>query len=402
MSDTNKNISKESKVHAVADAIFHGLESSTCNDFSISLYGGNAGLFLFLSHYVHCYPSPENLARLEHFAERFAEQLIGQKADSHTWCSGMAGVFACFRHLTENSLTDFDLSDLETEYRDHLLTMMVRDLAIGNRDLLHGAMGVAYHYSDDRQFATTAIHWLEKSAVGTEGGGLKWPSNSKVFGGEVIYNIALSHGITGFLPALCRIYEAGIEQERAKALIEGIVTFILNQEIDHDLYGSYFPSYSLESDIQKRQSRLAWCYGDPGIAAVLWRVGKATGNEAVKSKAVEIMLHSSLRTDPGKNGILDAGLCHGSAGLAMIFEYMFSETGREEFRNAHEYWISQTLDMARFDDGPAGYKSYTNIEKEQWVADYGLLGGITGIGMALLSSLREDVRTTRWTSLFMM
>lgn len=54
----------------------------------------------------------------------------------------------------------------------------------------------------------------------------------------------------------------------------------------------------------------------------------------------------------------DAGLCHGSAGVAMIFHYMYRQTGDERLRAACDFWHEQTLAHARWEDGIAGYKFF--------------------------------------------
>lgn len=60
----------------------------------------------------------------------------------------------------------------------------------------------------------------------------------------------------------------------------------------------------------------------------------------------------------------------------------------EECKEAAEYWIEKTLEMARFEDGAAGYKTWhgndNGFEKE-----YGLLEGISGIGLVLLSYISD-------------
>ena len=93
----------------------------------------------------------------------------------------------------------------------------------------------------------------------------------------------------------------------------------------------------------------------------------------------------------------DAGICHGSAGVAMLFRRMFLDTKRDEFSDATAYWINSALSFSRFEDGLAGYKTR---EKDGWKCDYSLLGGIAGIGLVLLSYLVDDEQ--KWDECFLL
>jgi len=94
--------------------------------------------------------------------------------------------------------------------------------------------------------------------------------------------------------------------------------------------------------------------------------------------------------------VRDAGICHGSAGIALLYHRMFLETHCSEFKEATEFWIQQTLEFSRFEDGLAGYKTW---QKEGWKCDYSLLAGIAGIGLVLLFYLENNQQT--WDELFL-
>ena len=145
------------------------------------------------------------------------------------------------------------------------------------------------------------------------------------------------------------------------------------------------------------KSRLAWCYGDLGIGLALWQAGKAVKNHVWKEKGLDILLQSTKRRALHETSVIDAGICHGSAGLVMIFRRLFFETQRDEFKDVILYWIDQTLNLSRFNDGLAGYKSFV---KNEWICDYSLLTGISGIGLTLLSYLFEDKQ--EWDELFLL
>jgi lantibiotic modifying enzyme len=217
----------------------------------------------------------------------------------------------------------------------------------------------------------------------------KWKSVIDIETQKIGYNISLSHGMSSIAVILSKLHNIkDIDQKMVKTLLEGCVNYILTQEIDKDKYGSFFSSLAIESSIQLTGSRLAWCYGDLGISMALWQSGVALQNETWKNKALEILLFAAeKRKDLQKNHVADACLCHGTAGIGHIFYRMWWNTRMPEFKNAADYWFEQTLKMAAFSDGLAGYKAWHG--DEGWINDYGLLTGITGIGLALLTYYHE-------------
>ena len=171
-------------------------------------------------------------------------------------------------------------------------------------------------------------------------------------------------------------------------MLAGAVNFVLSQQNDAKQVGSFFPNF-LQKNAQTSasKSRLAWCYGDLGIALALWQAGDATGQTDWKEKGLEILLHATRRFTFEETNVFDAGICHGSAGIAMIFQRMFDQTQRDEFKEAALHWIRQTLSLSRFEDGLAGYKTRL---KDVWECDDSLLTGISGTGLVLLSYIDKN------------
>jgi len=134
-----------------------------------------------------------------------------------------------------------------------------------------------------------------------------------------------------------------------------------------------------------------------GIAWALWQSGIAVNNLQWQDKAIEIMKYSTLRVNWEQTLVNDCGICHGSAGVAMMFRRFYLETHEEVFRDAWIYWNNFTLHFKRFDDGLAGFKTH---ELQEWKNDFSLLTGISGIGLSILSYLRDDVQ--EWDELFLL
>ena len=98
-----------------------------------------------------------------------------------------------------------------------------------------------------------------------------------------------------------------------------------------------------------------------------------------------------------ENQVVDAGICHGSMGLVMIFRHMYIETGINDFLLASEFWLKRTSILSEFNDGLAGFKSFI---MGKWVCDHTLLTGISGIGIMLISHLKNDEQA--WEEMFLL
>jgi hypothetical protein len=90
--------------------------------------------------------------------------------------------------------------------------------------------------------------------------------------------------------------------------------------------------------------------------------------------------------------VVDAGLCHGAAGLMHVFNRLWQGTGDEAFRDAAVRWAEKTLALRG--EGVGGYRSFNPLVEAKWDDDPGFLTGAAGIGLALLAAT-SDVEP-RW------
>jgi hypothetical protein len=149
---------------------------------------------------------------------------------------------------------------------------------------------------------------------------------------------------------------------------------------------SVFPAW-VGPGIPRRPSRLAWCYGDLGVAVVLLAAARCAGRPEWESEALRIA-RQAARWSPERNGVVDACLCHGAAGAAHLFNRLWQASGDPELAATARYWVEQALQLRRSDRGIAGFAALFDVKdgQEQWLDDPGLLLGPAGIGLALLAS----------------
>jgi lantibiotic biosynthesis protein len=292
------------------------------------------------------------------------------------------------------------------EFDEYLSASMLQHIRAGHFDFLHGALGMALYLLKHRRSDPAVeaalrevIEHLEAQATRPDNNKMYWLSSVSDTEHGVL-NIALSHGITAVAMLLCRYIKEDLEPLRCREMLEKVVAQIMGERIDEQVHGSCFPSTNKERDQRHLFSRLGWCYGDLGIALMLWQCGNAIDRADWKAEALRIFQFNCKRRDAGANHINDAGLCHGAAGVALIFQRMYRETGLPEFLETAQYWHAYTLQMAVPGEGIAGYKVYAT--KPIPIADMNrnLLEGVAGIGMCLLHAdleLSQD-----WDAVFLL
>jgi hypothetical protein len=323
-----------------------------------------------------------------YYVEKITERLmINQK--SHSFCDGLSGILYLFDFLQQKELLDIDISDVQELFENYLIYSMKMDFFNRNFDFLHGSLGVILYFLKKRSNVDHINDFIEHLYVAAEKDTknhiFKWKSyipHIKKDG----YNLSLSHGISSLIITLSRMLKNNINNKYIEEMLNGSINYIFSQELDYNLYGSHYPSIIAEK-YSITKSRLAWCYGDLGIAFALWQAGTTTNRADWKNKALTIFTDSTRRTDSQLEGVIDAGICHGSVGLSLIYRRLYIETGIGSFKAATDYWMNQTLKHARFEDGLAGYKTYIMGD---WICDHSLLMGITGIGLTFISYLEND------------
>ena len=363
-------------------------------DIGIGLLTGNTGvcLFQFVAHSL-----TNNQKKYQEVVAKLEAVFDKIETDSNvvgTHCGGLAGLGWLIEFATEQGFLKADTNDVlefADKYTNHMLRIFLNQ---DNWDFLHGAIGLGLYFlkrNNRRKQASeikNLIDFLTTTAIRVNNNTIKWSSIIDYKTGETGYNISLSHGMAGIVVFLAKAYSQNLFKEKTFELLNGAINYILAQEIDVAQYGSFFPSFSIESDKELHRGRLAWCYGDLGIAMALYQAGQALQRQDWINKAIEILLYTAIeRRDLQQNMVQDAGLCHGTAGIGHIFYRAWWNTRLPEFKNAADYWFNETLKMAKFEDGLAGYKAWHG--EKGWVNEYGMLEGIAGIGLAMLSYTTE-------------
>lgn len=248
-------------------------------------------------------------------------------------------------------------------------------------DLINGLTGLGVYALVRRPGAAGAdclaavVHQLARRARRDSDGVYWWtppalllgPQRERYPDGGV--DLGVAHGMAGVLPLLARAHALGAGGDVAGPLLADAVRWLLAHLVP-DGSGQTAPGF-VAAGTGAAAARTAWCYGDPGVAMALLLAARDAGEPGWAEAATRLALHAAARP-AGQTGVADAGLCHGTAGLAHLFNRMHQLTGEPDLARAAVFWIERTLALCAGPD-PA------------WNGP-GLLEGAAGIALALVAA----------------
>lgn len=162
-------------------------------------------------------------------------------------------------------------------------------------------------------------------------------------------------GIAGPLALLAIAHRDGLRLPGQETAIELIVAWLL--EWLHE--GSWPSVVTLHRQLRgpdgsTRPDRPSWCYGVPGIARALQLAGIALDRPSWRETAVSV-LRRALARPWDEWDLIDAGLCHGWAGMLHITRLMAADDAAGDLREAVDGLARRAVGC--FDpDAPFGFR----------------------------------------------
>jgi hypothetical protein len=188
-------------------------------------------------------------------------------------------------------------------------------------------------------------------------------------------DLGVAHGMAGLLPLLARACALGVGGPAVRALLDNAVRWLTARLIGSPA-GTTIPSF-IARDIEPEPARTAWCYGDPGVAIALLLAARDAAEPGWERTGTDLAI-SAARRPPELTRVTDAGVCHGTAGLAHLFNRLYQMTGEAEVAAAAVFWMERTLEACAgaltADGGPAPWNGP------------GLLEGAAGVALVLLAA----------------
>ncbi|TMR96553.1 lanthionine synthetase C family protein [Nonomuraea basaltis] len=237
--------------------------------------------------------------------------------------------------------------------------------------------------------------------------------------GDGHFNLGLAHGIPGPLALLAVAYRRGFRlpgHEQAMERVAGWLldwgdgglwppTVTLRQQLDragvrtHGHAEPETPDRTVPTAYSRTlpaasHFRPAWCYGTPGVARALFLAGQALDRPEWRQAAVRA-LHETLARPWDEWGMVDAGLCHGWAGMLHVTCRVGRESGDRALLAAADALAGRIV--AEFaEDAPFGFR-YSGTGGIEVAPDrVGLLEGAAGIALALHHYCGGEPPATGW------
>ncbi|MHA6697424.1 lanthionine synthetase C family protein [Chryseobacterium sp. A321] len=366
---------------------------------NIGLLSGAMGETLFLYEYSQINKNYEKYVtkKIDYIFESIENGNV-----FHTYCNGLPGICLAIDYIQSKSHFDYKRFDfVDNQIDEWLIEQFNICINEGNYDFLHGAIGIGYYFLEkfksghlkSKKTLNVLLKFINNSAI-NENDFVKWKTHNKVL------NISLSHGMTSIVLFLLDLYKLDVKFDyNIEQIIKGAINFILAQEIDWKMYGSYYPFTSIEQQKDKiHGSRLSWCYGDLGIAIMLRKASKIFNQTIWEEKSKEIFEYSTTRKSISETTIVDAGICHGSSGVALIFYNEFLKTNNAHYAVAAQFWLNKTLTFYKEDSENFSKVCYNTITGN-YEPNPSILDGTSGVGLALISFINNKLDWSRFLTI---
>ncbi len=385
------------------DSIAEHLATNISETTNVGLLGGDTGRALALLYYDRYRAETDKFGDLGSQLLVQVIEKLQSGVNSMTFATGLSGIAWTIQHLQKREFTDLGdsnlLEQLDEILLNHVKSMLDLDTPI-DLDYLHGAQGPLLYLIDRGiEYSIIPDYLLALETLAVEdrlSGGWKWPFRTGVNKDNKTYNLSVSHGIGSIISILGSMYLQNANQPKIPFIIDKALLFLRSTELDPEKYYCTYPSTIPIAEDEPSgllHSRLAWCYGDLGLALVLLKVGKLMNKKELITSAVATLKKAAIRRSEFNTSVKDAGLCHGAAGNALLFHQAYISTKLDVFEDAKFFWLSRISNYATFKDTKTGFKKHT---PEGFIDDSSLLEGTAGIMLSALTSLVDMRQKDDW------
>jgi lantibiotic modifying enzyme len=365
---------------------------------------GEAGFALFRAYLARSallsqWESAEQEELALHHLQSAADQLVSIAQKPELFC-GFSGVAWVTQHLLTCGFLD-EGEDLCSAV-DQALVEWLRDRGADMLcELIGGLAGIGLYglsrqsRPGGRRVVEHVVATLQYTAVQDQSCRTWFHAPEKLswFARQIhpngCYNLGLSHGIPGVLVFLGRA--AAHEVPGARELLCDVTRWLLLQQRTYHNGSRFGHSFVRDPWEEPDGSRVAWCYGDLGIAVSLLTASQHSSIDELRSFALDLARTAANRP-LAQCQVMDAGLCHGAFGNAHVFARLYAATREPSQLEAAIRWLAAGLAMRKPGTGLAGFRAFRpptpgDSGQTTWLATPGLLEGTCGIGLALLGFL---------------
>lgn len=368
---------------------------------SPGIISGDAGGILTLFHAAQHWDDEVLYDKAQGYLERLIDGIDTSLPLS--LCSGVAGVIWLLLYLDREEILEVEEDIISKEIIELLCNESLQQINAGLYDYMHKGLGTtlallcspkhAFRYED--YFDQVISGLLATAKHHKDGMYWTYPLQGKA-GNDI--SLGMSHGLPSIMAIVAKIRALNISARNCDLLIEKTANFLLAHRNNGASISMYPSMVNLENPGDNFNSRLAWCYGDPGVAAAFIYAGKATGKKEYLEEADRIINFIAQRNNES-TWMNDGGFCHGTLGMAHIFNRFYQYKKDPVLKAKAIEWFNRSLPMiTRTADSIA----VSMIEEEQlyWNGEPDLLQGVAGISATLLSSF-APVKPS-WDEMFLL
>lgn len=132
---------------------------------------------------------------------------------------------------------------------------------------------------------------------------------------------------------------------------------------------------------------ISWCYGSLGMARVLYNIAKIIDSQKLREMAMDVFTSSIDYLNSSE--ILNNGICHGRSGIMLLFNLMYLDTGKTQFKAISDNLFKEIINDASnseyiFVERDIYFRGVTFDEVIDYI-DFGLLNGVSGIVITLMA-----------------
>jgi hypothetical protein len=278
-----------------------------------------------------------------------------------------------------------DGSNLFLDDLDDLLADAIASSSRPNLDIINGIGGLLTYGVARCKKGRPSARFCDaiQGAVG------RFLNNGSSTYQPTMLDLGVGHGLAGVLMACCASLEYGIIGEGHLAHLRAGFDDLWGNCIN-SRFGMVLPNHRGAAG----HSRVAWCYGSLGGTAAFVRACEFFPENV--GRAEELLKCALSQFDSPFHGIVDASVCHGWAGNALLFDFLsrssYLGTQRDAARCAAERCIQEVLRIATEKGNIFPFRTRSGHR-----ITTGLLEGNTGVASALVAAQRGY--TPEWAAM---
>lgn len=354
-----------------------------------SLFVGEAGIALFRILYLKHFKKSAYDLKTVASIQAITESLITTTDSS--FCYGSSGIKWLFSYLFK--LDIIEKNDYENISSDDNITAAdaLKLLESNNYEFLSGAVGIAHYIlSSNYKFRASFFAIFFKkldTLIDNEDCIIHYFDLEKRCIDPKQVNWGLAHGIIGVLKLCLECFQLDICKKEAQQMSQKIIDFLCKKSNPPDAL-SVFPSITTAA-FNGGKSRLGWCYGDLITGFALYRAANLFNDNKLLIFANEVLTKTCSRRLSEETNVQDVSICHGSIGIAHIYNKLWFLSNNPLFKETGQFWINQSVTTESYVNGENSHMKF-NIVSKKYENNLSLLEGSAGFGLALISYLTGD------------